>query len=100
VPGSAGSICFQDLVGTPKLGVLALQPGDLSGLLGRHTRAATGIDLLPPDPGAQGLGCSDAEPAGDRGDRAAHCEGESGRTSATIRTARSRSSSEYCLDVP
>ena len=77
---------------------MATAPNQLSGLLAAYTPGPA-IDLGPADPLAQRLRAADAQPAaiatmdGQSG-------GYSGRTSATIWTARSRSSGGWFVPRP
>ena len=57
---------FQDLVGPAQLGVLFLQPPDLSQLLRGNTRPLTSVDLPAPDPLADRLTRGDAQLVSDR----------------------------------
>ena len=74
--------CFQDLIGPTQLGDLLTQRLVLLGHLRRHTRAQARIDLRAAEPGPQRLRVPIPN------------------MPATMRTARSRSSSGYLLGRP
>src|SRR6185312_7832098 len=91
--------CFQDLIGPTQLGDLRTQRLVLLSHLRGHPRTLAGIDFRAADPGPQRLGVPIPNmPA--TAVIAAHCDGYCGRTSATMRTARTRSSSGYLLTRP
>ena len=83
--------CLENLIRAAQLGVLPLQPPDLGMLLTGQTGPCPGVHLGLADPLTQRLRRPDASFSA-TAQIAGQSEGYPGRTSATIRTARSRSS--------